>query len=668
MHFDMKGMLTIQATTIHILVPGSLEESPRGVAGELCLGGTQLAEGYLNLPDKTSEVFIDNPFENGRLYRTGDVAVVTESNQIELVGRIDQQTKIDGQRVEPNESNSIIEVHPGVLQSSVVSAFVLGRKALVAVLVTESGWNWMSLVRELREILNTRLPSFTIPRYWIQQDTMPLNSNGKVDISALVKKVASMDSTALISPSSTPHNSLSSTSTRSPSPSKPAPESNPFLESKIIQICSDVLSIPPEVISLDASFQELGGSSLDAIIVASKLRNANISVTVPDILQSITLREIATRCKESDSVKVTTLAPFSLLPEGHGLDLTAIDDAYPVTPLQEGVLASSLLGNQDYVYRRIYKIQGVSAFQVRSALKKVLARNSILRTTFSPWKKGFLQVVNKTAALPWKLVKGESLDNFLRDSAQADFSLDGPLIRSSVFNSDILVLEMHHALFDYWSSQFIIEDTIAILQGNEDISRAPFNQYVAYQQNAHDAGAKVFWQAYLKSASPTLLDFPKPIDALLTNGPFVLTSKLPDNLATFTRSRGITLGALVHTAWALTLSSALESDDVTFATAFSGRDADVDGILALNGPTLCTVPMRVSIDETESLLGLARRVQSNLWNLSRYSHSGMRNALQSGSLNSRAFNSMVNLLIKQVNAPEELPLVPSSIHGHNFTQ
>lgn len=629
------------------------------VPGELCLGGNQLADGYLNLLEKTRDVFIDNPFGAGRLYRTGDMVIATEEGTLELVGRIDQQIKIDGQRVEPNESNFIIQTLPGVSQSCVVSASILNRSVLVALIVPKMGKEWASLVREIRSNLRVQLPPYVIPRYWVQLEEMPLNVSGKADISCLRNIVESMDAEKLIKSSITPPilspqtSSLALKSTRDIS------------ESKIVGIIATVLSIPLATVDAETSFQELGGSSLDAIVVASNLRKIHIHIPVSDILQSASIREMAA-CRTESKVEEIVPPPFSLLPQGAKLNLDGLEDAYPVTPLQEGILADSILGNASYVYQRIYKLQGVTPSQVRSAMNIVLSRSNILRTIFFPWKRGFLQAVKHTATLPWTLVKGKSLPNFLRESAGIEMPLDEPLIRAAVVEDELLVLEMHHGLFDFWSSQFIIEDTIAILEGRSIIPRLPFSSYVAYQQRTHDDKAKDFWKSYLQSAAPTILDF--TTESSRNAEPLVLTSALGNGLAEYSHAHGVTMGAVVHAAWALTLASALGSKDVTFLAAFSGRDADMDGILSLDGPTLCTVPMRVLVDEDVSTISFTKGVQRNLWKLSKFAHTGTRNALANGLLKQDAFNTMVNILVKLPDFLDQSPLVPIVTHGDNFTQ
>lgn len=648
-------------TTCHILALGSLDHVPTGMPGELCLGGKQLAEGYLNLVEKTEEAFIPNPFGEGRLYRTGDMVVANDDGTIDLIGRIDQQTKIDGQRVEPNESNSIIQVQPGVVQSCVVSAFTLNRKSLVAIVVPQEDKEWVYLVRELRSTLQNQLPAYAIPRYWVPYKSLPLTTSGKVDISSLVMAVESMDAESLLTPSHTPP-------IASPRPTKASlPHASDFFESKIAEVIASTLYISLATIPLEASFQELGGSSLDAIVVSSSLRKTGINVSVADILQATSLRDIAPSRAEP-SVTSTPPAPFSLVPEGVKLDLSQLEDAYPVTPLQEGILADSILGNANYVYRRIYKIQNVSLSLLRSAMDTAFARSSILRTTFFPWKRTFMQVVKSTANLPWTIIEGKSLDNFLNVLPRREMPIDGPLVRAAIVNKEWLILEMHHALFDFWSSQCIVEDTIATIQGQAVVPRQPFSTYVEWQQRRHDDDAQKFWKNYLQASPTSHLDFKKNIDSDWNSESFVLTQNLGSHVANFSHNHGVTIGTILHAAWALNLASVDDTADVTFVTAFSGRDANINGVLSLDGPTLCTVPMRISINGKLSVIDFTKEVQSNLWNLSRYAHSGMRNALASASAKSNSFNTMVNLLVKLPGVDERSPLMPYFTHGDNFTQ
>lgn len=633
-----------------MLAPRSLSPVPANVPGELCLGGSQLAERYLNLPDKTREVFVPNPFGHGRLYRTGDMVAIRDDGSLELLGRIDQQVKIDGQRVEPSESNAAIQLLPGVAQSFVVSAVVLDRTALAAFIVPDGTKPWTTLVRDIRGALKEQIPSYAIPKYWLQTDELPLNTSGKVDVSRLVATVQAKTPAEM-------------------TPTSDQPWALNTLEKTLTEATAGVLPLAATEIDVGMSFQELGGTSLDAILLASKLRHAGIHVPVSDILQAPSLRELAgTRFTFSLEQQDETPAPFSLLPAGVAMpSFDGLVDAYPATPLQEGILADTLLQNANYVYQRVYRIRGVDASVVRSALATVVQQNPIFRTSFVPWKRGFLQLVRAAADLPFTQLQGVSVERAMRESASREMPLDGPLVRATVCDGEHLILDMHHALFDYWSRQFLAADAAALLRREErPVSRLPFSTYVAFQQKqVRRPETAAFWRDYLHAAPGAVIDLPA---AAGSDTPLVLTAKLGGGLTHLSHAAGVTVGTAVHAAWALTLAGELGSDDVVFVTEFSGRDADIDGVLDLAGPTLCTAPIRVGVDRAQTALQFTSSVQANLWSLSKNAHAGLRSALTAASVKPAAVNTMVNVLVQLEDVDEDGPLAPVVTHADNFTQ
>ncbi len=159
------------------LLDRALRPVPPGAVGEICLGGPGLAFGYLGQPDRTAEVFIPDPFgpPGGRLYRTGDRGRYRPDSVLELLGRIDLQVKIRGQRVEPGEVEAVLRSHPAV-REAVVAAFGEDEPRLAAWLVAEG-----SGADDLRAFLAERLPASMIPADWVFLDALPLTPHGKVD-------------------------------------------------------------------------------------------------------------------------------------------------------------------------------------------------------------------------------------------------------------------------------------------------------------------------------------------------------------------------------------------------------------------------------------------------------------------------------------------------------
>ena len=640
------------STTHYVLTPGTLQLTPFDVPGELCLGGHQLARGYLRNPGKTKQVFVDNPFGPGRLYRTGDSVVRHRDGNIELLGRIDQQIKISGQRVEPEESNNLIRQNTEVAESAVVAADVFNRTALVAVVATSADANWSPLLVQLRKNVGAQLPSYASPSYWIKLDEIPHNVNGKMDVSKLKKMVESLDERELLSATRSRRDSILTSAE----------------EDEIVQAVAGRLGIAPLNIDLHVSFLDLGGSSLDAIHVCSELKDKGVVVDVASILQAESLKQVADECKQIDGLAKDP-EPFSLAPPKFRRKDSMLD-AYPTTPLQEALLAETLMGNDHYVYRRAFRIQNSTPPELKAAFESVISQSALLRTGFVFHKGSFMQVVNVSIELPWQELDTDA-ELYLKAPVRSFGSIDAPLFRATVINGNVLVVDIHHALFDFWSSRFLFDDINSLLLGKSQIPRASFSNYVQFQREQHNESTQTFWQDYLSDASKTPIDL-QGLGSSAQNYsqvPFVVQTRAEVDFNSMKLNQGMTVGSLMHAAWALALSLFTNQDDVQFAAAFSGRDADVHGILSLDGPTLCTVPMRIKLDQAMTLQDLVHEVQANhLWKIPAFAHYGMRNALKAGGVEADSFNTMINILVKHAESSEtQQPLEAIALDRPNYT-
>ncbi|KAA8643885.1 Nonribosomal peptide synthetases (NRPS) [Aspergillus tanneri] len=427
-------------TTSYILAPATTELSPLLVPGELCLGGAQLAREYLNNSEETERRFIRNPFGQGILYRTGDMAVRHADGSIEMIGRIDFQVKINGQRVDPGEPNSIIQIVEGVKHSAVVSALVNKKMVLVAVVVSRVDAEWAALVRKLRSALATRLPLYMTPSFWVPMPSLPLNTNGKVDVSAIQRTVEYLGQSGQLLPERPKTGVEESALTRN--------------EKAVRRLWAKFLSIPESDIFLEDSFISLGGTSLEAIQVVSQLQSEYaLSLRVEDIILSDSLSLVASIAQEhlaEGNAEVAT-APFALLqeplsPENFGLSASEIEDAYPVTPFQEAAIANTLMGGTSYIYSRSYSFDGCSRDNVKDALVSLMKMERCLRTTFVPEGTSFLQVVRKTADLPWETSEMDVAE-YMRLQTSKSMHPGELWWNAAAFSGNVLVITAHHALF-----------------------------------------------------------------------------------------------------------------------------------------------------------------------------------------------------------------------------
>ncbi|MFF4378202.1 amino acid adenylation domain-containing protein [Kitasatospora sp. NPDC001547] len=236
---------------LHVL-DAELRPVPVGGVGELHIAGRGLARGYYNRPDLTAERFVANPFDapGGRMYRTGDLVRVDRDGLLEYLGRANDQLKVMGFRVEPAEVEAVLARYPGLAHVAVVAReSESGDKRLVAYYVPESDVE----AGALRAHAVEQLPAYMVPTAFVSVPALPLTPNGKLDRRALPEPVADAARRA------------------------PATER----QRQLCALFAEVLGVPE--IGVDDSFFEVGGQSLDAMRLVSRIRAAlDVRLTVTD--------------------------------------------------------------------------------------------------------------------------------------------------------------------------------------------------------------------------------------------------------------------------------------------------------------------------------------------------------------------------------------------------
>ncbi len=258
----------------------NLKPVPIGVPGELCLGGASLARGYLNLPQKTSDRFIPNPFSENtrdRLYRTGDRVRFLEDGQIEFCGRVDRQVKVRGFRVELDEIDNALRSTPEISE-----AFSIGFKKdaspvqIVSFVVSPPGSTIE--VSEIREDLRNKLPDFMIPSSIVILEKFPLTSGGKIDANVLRQTEFSGNT-----------HEQSFLAPRNP------------IEEVLVNIWQDVFKAGR--IGVKDDFFQLGGHSLLSLQIIDRVNRAGLQLTPAEFIQNPTI--------EGQARLITTSKPSS---------------------------------------------------------------------------------------------------------------------------------------------------------------------------------------------------------------------------------------------------------------------------------------------------------------------------------------------------------------------
>ncbi len=630
------------ANTQLYLLDGAGRDVPRGAPGELVLGGVQIALGYHNRPELTAERFIDGG-ARGRLYRTGDLARLRDDGAVEFLGRIDHQVKIRGNRIELGEIEAALRELPAVAQAAVIAAERPGGRGgplqLVAYVVPAAGAPGPAGPRDaidpatlpgaLLEQLRARLPSALVPAHLLLLTALPLSSSGKLDRHALPRPAVA-DDEALAGEALAGH---ASSVTAAPATTAD--------EALLVAAWRKVLRLPATSanVSIDASFFALGGDSMTAIQVRAEVERAGRTFTLAELLQGPTIRALA---KVLRPLAAPTLRsrPFGLVSAADRGRLPAgLDDAYPVSAMQAGMLYYASYAERSALYRVVTSTKIAAPFELtalRDAVADLVARHPSLRCSFDLTHFSEpLQLVHRTVEVPVEVVadlRGQSGDEQQRDLAAwideakyARFELAAPpLLRFAVHlcgaaTFALSVIE-HHAILDGWSDMRMLEELErhyrARLAGQELwLPEIPstYRDFVAAERRVlADATSREYWMALLRGADGELL----PKAAVVTahrNQRFDVP---------IAREQSAALRALADRE-GLPLKALLTAAHLLVLRAFSGRDELVTGVVSSSrleeaggdeviGVFLNTLPLRLDLASAAlagaSLLTLAREV------------------------------------------------------------
>ena len=663
------------------------ELSPKGVVGELCVGGEGLARGYLNRPELTAESFRPSPYSEeagARLYRTGDLARYLRGGQVECLGRMDGQVKIRGYRVELGEIEAHLTGHPAVREAVVVAREDhSGAKVLVAYYTPAGGSGDKVLVdaETLWRHLSSVLPEHMTPTAYEMLEALPLNSNGKLDRRAL------------------------------PAPGGKAYVAREYvapvgaIETALARIWSDLLQV--ERVGRQDNFFALGGHSLLMVILIKRMRNEGLHADVRAFFASPTLAVLAeTVSRESGVVEF----PPNLIPPGCQeitpemlplAQLSAaeierivskvpggaanVQDIYPMAPLQEGILFHYLLETEGdpYLGYGLYRFDSRSQLEkFLQALQSVIDRHDILRTAVQ-WE-GLsepMQVVWRRAPLIVEEIHFDSGAGDVSGQLRARFDprryrLDisqAPMMRAYIapdgLNGDgrerqwAMLLLFQHLSIDHVTVEILLEEIQAHLLDRAEQLPAPlpFRNFVAQarlsvSREEHERFFREMLGDVDEPTTPFGLTDAQGDGSGIEEAGIELDAGLSRRLRERARSLGVSAASLCHLAWAMVLARVAGQGDVVFGTVLLGRMQGGEGAVRTLGLFINTLPMRIRVNE-EGVERSARRVHRLLAELIGHEHASLALAQKCSGVEAPAplFNSLLNYRHSQreTNADEE---------------
>ena len=635
----------IANTQLYVL-DSHMQVVPVGVPGELHVGGASMTGGYWNRPELTAERFIPNPFNptpGSILYKTGDLARFLPDGNIEYLGRIDHQVKVQGFRIELGEIEAVLLSHPGVREAVVIAREdTHGDKRLVAYYtpVETSAPDAGALdAEQLRALLLARLPKYMVPAAYVRLTAMPLTPNGKLDRKAL-----------------------------------PAPEANAYAvrgyEAPLGEIETALAAIWCDVLKLDRvgrhdNFFELGGHSLLAVILIERMRRKGLHVDVRALFAASTLAELAAtveakaniiaippnripagcRALTPEMLPLATLTQDEIdqVVESVPGGVANVQDIYSLAPLQEGILFHHLMSGEGDPYLLATLLSFDTRERLDSYLKatqSVINRNDILRTAVM-WE-GLsqpVQVVQHKAALQIQEIELDPADGDVGEQLYGRFDprrhridlRQAPLLRAYIAfdksqNRWLMMRLLHHILADHTTLEVMQDEIEAHLlrQAEQLPAPLPFRNLVARTRlGVSKEEHETFFRKMLADVDePTapfgLLDV-QGDGTGIEEAHIALDAALGRRVRERARKLGVSAASLCHLAWARVLAKVSGRDDVVFGTVLFGRMQGGAGSDRVMGLFTNTLPVRIRIGE-EGVERCVRQTHALLAGLMRHEH------------------------------------------------
>ena len=551
---------------------------PVGALGELWIAGPHVAEGYLNRPDKTAEVFIMNPFDAGKydkVYRTGDIVRYRSDGNIDFVGRNDGQVKIRGFRIELSEVEAVIREFEGI-KDATVAAFdhPSGGKYIAGYVVSDSPVD----INALNKFIQERKPPYMIPAVTMQIERIPLNQNHKVNRRAL-----------------------------------PAPEFNPeqtesensrdlnILEQEIKTIAAKVLG--NDNFGVTTPFSNVGLTSILSIKLASQIYK-RFGIEIPsksllnggsvEVVENIILEKWLTSDEKDISIK-----------KDEDLNLSSSPLSFP----QTGVYFECMKRPADVVYNIPALIRfdkGYSSEEISNAVRKVIKAHPGLASRFETTSEGVQQVLmnDHEPQVDIKEMSSEDLERYKNQFVKPFHLTSGPLYRVEVINTEeetVLLTDFHHLVFDGTSFDIFLKQLQEALSGAEiEKESYPYPKYVKDEKDFENSSLfeenKEFYSQLLGELE-NISEIPADLKGKESEGRLKTAAAAFDleKVTLYARENNITPAAVMLAATFYTVSRYINDSNVFLSTISSGRSDVRTGDTF--GMFVNTLPLAIKIEK-----------------------------------------------------------------------
>lgn len=616
---------------------------PIGAIGELAFGGEQVFRGYLGMDDLNAAKIINHP-KYGRIYRSGDIGRLLCNGSLLITGRLDEQVKLRGNRVELGEINAVMLQDAGVVDSATQVFQDQNGGLLLAVFWVPKmpppeasehtcvAHDHQQAVARLFQHLETALPAYMLPSSLIPITRMPLTLQGKLDRRLLRHILVGLDAKSRQAFSRNLDDTESDDEWSSD-------------EHLMASALAEVLHVPRSDIRRTTSFFSLGLNSLSAIAFAKAMEvRLEKRISIDTVLRHPSIARLATTARQGsppDETKMSAGIPSLFAPSFASNIATDfkhrgqyVQAVLPCTPLQEAMLSTSVSqGPSAYRNSTTFK-SSADVGRLKQCWTELVARHAILRTQFVETTSAahpYAQVVLKHKTLPWHL--GQNGDNGYTEENEPCCDQSALVTMSEPWNAQVqctssgflITLHMHHAIYDGISMSLLLEEIEGLYHGHSLPAPASFEPFLSEVLEHSKPEALQFWSTRLRDYSP------KPFPSLTqTEEPSVeriLKQSLPalsTDLETFCKRYSVATLSVFQAAWAKVLSCCQQAEDVCFGSVVSGRSVAVPDIERLVAPCFNTIPVRINLDQCRNNAHLAQALHAQNIEDMRYQLTSLR--------------------------------------------
>lgn len=570
----------IANSTCYVVSP-TLNLLPIGTPGELLVGGDGVSNGYLNNPDYTSQKFIDNPFGEGKLYKTGDLVKWLPNGTIDFIGRVDNQVKIRGFRVELNEITLKIQEYKNIKECISVIKTINKEKVICSYFSSKEKIDTLLL----KNWLLNYLPPYSIPTYLVQLDSLPINANGKVDMKLLPEPQLSNTKQKVILPRNK-------------------------IDEKLLEILNRILNVSN--ISMDDNFFELGGDSLSCIHLCAQIQSEfKVRLLVKNVLENPVLQNLSDKIeKELNTFEEDTIKKVKKM------------DYYPLSFAQKRMYLSSSMAEKDSI---LYNIPGgiildkVPDIQkLEECFNTLIERHSSLRTYFAIVDKEIVQRVEDTINFKLDVAK-ETLSYKKLDTAFKHFVQPFDLSKAPLFRAKLikltnhkaaLLVDMHHIISDGTSLHIFINELCKLYNGETltplDIS---YTDFAVWENKTISSGkfksSEEFWLKQFRKEDDTPVlnlptSFPRPAIKSFKGNKVHWSCDLTtlNKLNLLAQKLGVTPYMILLSIYYILLKKYTSQDDIIIGTPAVGRN--IASLYNIVGMFVNTLPLRATIDSQKN--------------------------------------------------------------------